>query len=366
MSSKLFAPLQLGKAKLSHRMAMAPLTRFRADDNHVPLPMVKTYYEQRGSVPGTLIISEATIISPQAGGYANVPGIYTEDQVKAWKEITDAVHAKGSYIYCQLWALGRTADPNVLKSKGLKLVSASAIPMDDKSATPEALTEEQIHSYIADYANAAKNAIKAGFDGVEVHGANGYLVDQFTQDKSNQRTDSWGGSVENRSKFAISVVEAVVAAVGAERAAIRLSPFSDFQGMHMADPYPQFTYLTNHLKTLNLSYLHVVESRISGSADAEATDKIDFLAKIWAKTSPFLVAGGFTAESAKKVVDEYPDNDVVVVFGRYFIPNPDLPFRVKEGIPLTKYDRNTFYNAGEAKGYIDWPFSKEFETSTKA
>jgi len=235
--------------------------------------------------------------------------------------------------------------------------------MDADHPAPEALTEAEIYSFIADYASAAKNAIAAGFDGVEIHGANGYIVDQFLQDTCNKRTDSWGGSIENRSRFGVELTKAVVEAVGADRTAIRLSPFSDFQGMHMKEPIPQFSDFVSKLKALKLAYLHLVESRVSGNADVETTEKITPLAEIWGKTSPLLVAGGFTAESAKAAVDEFPGVDVVVVFGRHFIPNPDLPFRIKEGLPLTKYDRNTFYNAKEERGYIDWPFSKEFEAT---
>merc|ERR1711939_605230 len=184
-SSRLFEPLRIGTMDLHHRLVMAPLTRFRAeDDTHVPLPFVSTYYAQRAAVPGTLLITEATFISHRAAGYANVPGIYSRAQIEAWKSITSAVHAKGSYIYCQLWALGRTADAANAKAEGIEIVSSSA------------------------NAQAARNAIEAGFDGVEVHGANGYLIDQFTQDTCNTRTDEYGGSIENRSRFGLEVTRA--------------------------------------------------------------------------------------------------------------------------------------------------------------
>lgn len=223
------------------------------------------------------------------------------------------------------------------------------------------MTEEEIQEYIGWYAQAAKNAIAAGFDGVEVHGANGYLVDQFLQDVSNKRTDAWGGSVEKRARFGLEVTKAVIAAVGVEKVGIRLSPYSEFQGMKMADPVPQYTYYTNELKKLNLAYLHVVEGRIDGNADTPSKDSIKFIADIWGKTSPVLIAGGFKADSAYKLVDEeYKDQDVVVVFGRYFIANPDLVFRVKEKIEFNAYDRDTFYNKGETRGYTDLPFSKEW------
>ena len=238
--SKLFEPLQLGSIKLGNRVVMAPLTRFRADDDHVQLPFVKEYYTQRACVPGTLLITEATFISPRASGYPNVPGIYNDAQIKAWKEIVDSVHNAGGFIYMQLWALGRAANPDVLKKEGAgDLISSSDIPMSDNSPAPRPLTEEEIQDFIKDYATAAKNAVEgAGFDGVEVHGANGYLVDQFSQDVSNKRTDRWGGSVENRGRFAVEVTKAVVEAVGADKTGIRLSPFSTFQGMQVSGSRP--------------------------------------------------------------------------------------------------------------------------------
>ncbi|KAI9750731.1 MAG: Chanoclavine-I aldehyde reductase fgaOx3 [Chaenotheca gracillima] len=344
---------------------MAPLTRFRADDEHVPLPMVTEYYAQRASVPGTLLITEATFISPRASGYPNVPGIWNEAQIKRWKEVTDAVHSKGSYIYLQLWALGRTAKPENLEGKGFDLVSSSSVPMSSETPEPRALTEDEIHGYIEDYAQAARNSIAAGFDGVEIHGANGYLVDQFIQDNTNQRTDSWGGSVENRSRFALEVTKAVANAVGPDRTGIRLSPFSTFQGMRMNDPVPQFSHVMKGLKAIGpLAYVHLVESRITGNADVESTDKIDFAIDIWDKTSPLLIAGGFKPNSAKRAVEqEYADRDIAIVFGRYFISNPDLPYRLINDIKLTEYDRNTFYQPGSTKGYIDYPFSNEFQRS---
>ncbi|KAK0355993.1 hypothetical protein LTR91_025131 [Friedmanniomyces endolithicus] len=363
-TSRLFTPLKLGSRELSSRLAMAPLTRFRADNDHVQLPFAKDYYTQRACVPGTLIITEATFISPEAGGYANVPGIYNDAQIKAWKEIVESVHKAGGIIYLQLWALGRAASAEVKKKEGTgDVVSASDVPMADNSPKPKALSEEEIQAYIKAYASAAKNAVEgAGFDGVEIHGANGYLIDQFTQDVSNKRTDAWGGSIENRTRFATSVTQAVVSAVGADKTGIRLSPWSTFQGMQMEDPIPTFSHLLHSLKEMKLAYVHLVESRISGNADVETTGKIDPFIDIWAGTSPILLAGGFKPDSTRRAVEEqYKDKDVVVVFGRYFISNPDLVFRVKEGIELAAYDRETFYLAKSEKGYLDYPFSEEWE-----
>ncbi|KAL9120665.1 MAG: hypothetical protein Q9187_002782 [Circinaria calcarea] len=359
--SSLSDPLRIGNSELKHRLVMAPLTRYRADDAHVPLPIATEYYAQRASVPGTMLITEAAFISLRAGGYPNVPGIYNADQIKQWKQVTSAVHEKGSYIYLQLWHLGRAAKPDLLKEQGYDLVSSSATPMTDNSPTPRSMTEEEIHSTISDYAQAAKNAIEAGFDGVEIHAANGYLIDQFTQDNCNVRTDAWGGSVENRARFGLEVARAVVDAVGRDKTGIRLSPYSTFQGMRMDDPIPQFSYLIAGLQKLRLAYLHLVESRISGNADMESTDKIDFAVQIWTGTSPILVAGGFTPDTARRAVEEeYADVDLAIVFGRYFISNPDLPYRVLKGVELSAYNRETFYKNKSPDGYIDYPFSKEW------
>ncbi|KAK4945949.1 hypothetical protein LTR66_014346 [Elasticomyces elasticus] len=362
-NSKLFQPLQIGNNKLSHRIVMAPLTRFRADDSHVQLPFTKEYYTQRACVPGTLIITEATFISSRAGGFPNVPGIFTDEQVAAWKDIVDGVHKAGGYIWLQLWALGRTAMPKVLAAEGNELVSSSAEPMSDNSPRPRPLEEGEIQAFISDYASAAKRAVEgAGFDGVEIHGANGYLIDQFTQDMCNKRTDKWGGSIENRSRFGLEVSKAVVDAVGAEKVGIRLSPWSPFQGMRMEDPIPQFSHLIKGLKDLKLAYIHLVESRISGNADVESTDKIQFAVDIWDNQSPVLMVGGFKPDSAQRAVDEeFKDRDVAIVFGRYFISNPDLAFRIEKGIELEKYDRETFYKPKSKDGYLDYPYSKEWQ-----
>lgn len=362
--TNLFKPLRLGRLELSNRIALAPLTRFRADNDHVPLQnLVPEYYAQRASVPGTLLITEATFIAPQAAGYPLAPGIWSRAQIDGWKTVTKAVHDKKSFIYLQLWALGRTSQLEGLRKVAgpdAKVVSASDIPLEG-GEKPTPLTEDEIQWYIAQYAQAAKNAIEAGFDGVEIHGANGYLVDQFIQDVSNRRTDRWGGSIENRARFALEIAKAVTEAVGSDRMGIRLSPFSDFQNMKMADPEPQFSYLVRELKKYKLAYIHLVESRVSGIADIEATEKINFLVDIWDNQSPVLLAGGFRPASAVAAVDEeFPNRDVVVVFGRFFISNPDLVFRLQKGIELASYDRGTFYNPGKPDGYITYPFSKEY------
>ncbi|KAH8900260.1 FMN-linked oxidoreductase [Thozetella sp. PMI_491] len=359
-NSRLFQPIKVGKMELKHRIGMAPMTRSRASDDHVPTDMMVKYYSQRSSMPGSLIITEGTFISPQHGGHHNVPGIYNEAQVEAWKQVTDAVHAKGSYIVMQLWALGRAADTDMAEREGIIVKSSSALRLDDRTM-PLEMTVQDIKDSIQAYASAARNAIRAGFDAVELHGANGYLIDQFTQDTVNQRTDAYGGSIENRSRFVIEAVEAVVAAVGAERTAVRFSPWGTFQGMKMADPVAQFSDVIRKLPK-GLAYLHLVEPRISGTEDTMVGkhESNAFAIDLW--DGPYLAAGGFTGKHAQEFVDkEWPDKKIVVIFGRHFTSTPDLPFRLKQGLAFEPYDRATFYIPKSPVGYIDKPFSEEFE-----
>ncbi|KAI0290405.1 FMN-linked oxidoreductase [Multifurca ochricompacta] len=366
----LFQPIRVGNLNVQHRIVMAPLTRFRASKAHVHGELAKTYYGQRAGVPGTLIITEATFIAPQATGYANVPGIWNADQIAGWKAITDVVHAKGSFIFLQLWALGRSADAGILKEDGdFDVVAPSPIPLiDDYSpikkepVVPRELTVSEIKEYTQLYSKAASNAIEAGFDGVEIHSANGYLLDQFLQDVTNQRTDNYGGSVENRLRFPLAVVDAVVKAVGAERTAIRLSPWSKFQSMGMKDPLPTFTTLVERIRDAhpNLAYIHVVEPRMSvdlkeslSKENQHATN--DLLRKAWGDR-PYIAAGGLDRGDAIRIVK---NEGGLVAFGRHFLANPDLPLRLKEDLALTPYNRDTFYTPEEAAGYIDYPFSEQ-------
>lgn len=371
MSDTLFQPLKLGSLSLSHRVAMAPLTRLRADADHIPSPLAKDYYSQRGSIPGTLLITEATFISPQSGGMAHVPGIWNEEQVKVWREVTDAVHAKGSFIVVQLWALGRQAKAKVLEKTGHRVVSSSPFGVGGDEPTPHELTESEIQGYIAEYVQAAKNAIAAGFDGVQLHGANGYLPDQFLQDVVNSRTDKWGGSIENRARFHLEVTKALIATVGKERVSVRLSPYTLFQpgGVRMKEPGPQFTYVIKELKALDISFLDLVEPRTSGSGPVDgvyaAPESLDFAVEAWGKDKPVILAGGYTTEKARQAVEErYPGYKIIVAFGRYFISTPDLPYRVQKGLDMNPYHRPTFYTKG-AKGYTDYPFSEDFTASAK-
>ncbi|THU79515.1 FMN-linked oxidoreductase [Dendrothele bispora CBS 962.96] len=373
-TSKLFQPITVGDVTLKHRVVMAPLTRFRADAKHVPLPIVKEMYAQRASTPGTLLVTEATFIAPRASGYDHVPGIWSDEQIAAWKEVTEAVHANGSFIYLQLWAIGRTAYANSLAKEdpSYTVVSASDIPLSDRPTTdpkPRPLTIPEIKEYSTLYAQAASNAVhKAGFDGVEIHGANGYLVDQFLQDVSNKRTDEYGGSVENRARFALEVVDAVAKAVGPKKTAIRISPWNNFQDMKMADPKPTFGYFVSELKKAHptLAFIHVVEPRAKGFEVVdipEEEESNDFIREIW--TSPetetanarrLISAGGYDRQTAIEVAEKKGD---LIAFGRLFIANPDLPYRIQHDVSLTKPDRTTFYvpNSSDPKGYTDYPFT---------
>nr|AFM84626.1 FgaOx3 [Penicillium commune] len=361
-NSMLFNSLHVGSCELQHRLIMAPTTRYRADDSSTQLPFVKEYYGQRASVPGTLLISEATDISAPATGYAHVPGIWCAKHIHAWKEIVDEVHSKGSFIFCQLWATGRAAEPDVLEAKGLELVSSSAVALEG-GPTPRALVDAEIYQYINDFSQAARNAMEAGFDGVEIHGANGFLIDQFTQASCNQRSDQWGGSIVNRSRFLVEVTKAVVAVIGAPRVGVKLSPWSQYLGMGiMNDLVAQFEYLISELKGCDISYLHLANSRWLDEDKVHPDPHHKAFVQAWGTEKPVILAGGYDAESARHLVEElYKGYDnVAVAFGRFFISNPDLAFRVKEGIQLQCYDRSSFYTILSAKGYLDYQFSPEF------
>ncbi|KAJ4153686.1 hypothetical protein LMH87_010164 [Akanthomyces muscarius] len=363
--SRLLKPIKIGTMQLTQRIGMAPLTRFRAGDDRVPEPIMAEYYAQRSAVPGTLIISEGTLIAPSAcGGFDNAPGIWSPEQIAGWRAITDRVHAKGCFIYCQLFAMGRVATVDGARKDKVDIVGPSPIAMDDEAPVPRAMALHEIRQTIGDFVSAAKNAIAAGFDGVECHGANGYLADQFIQDVSNQRDDKYGGSVENRSRFILEIVDAVAKAIGPERVGLRLSPWSTFQGMKMRDPVPQFADVITKANKLNLAFLHLVESRMAGAADSSGTEPLDFAYEFW--DGPLLVAGGYKLPDAVRLVDEqHAKKDVVVMFGRYFIANPDLVYRIKRGLQLTEYRRDTFYT-NESAGYTDYPFSAEYLSSPAA
>jgi NADPH2 dehydrogenase len=309
-------------------------------------------------------------------GMSNVPGIWSPPQVAAWRKVTDAVHAKGCYIYCQLWNLGRKADPAILaREEGgpYPVLSASDVPNTPGGHKPEPLTKDGIQTIIKDYVTAARNSIDAGFDGVEIHGANGYLIDQFLSPDVNHRTDEYGGSVENRSRFGIEVTSAIIKAIGdSAKVGIRLSPWTD-QGFPLDGPgdrIPQFTHIISQLKTLNLAYLHLVESRISGDVGNGVYDpsqsRNDPLIREWGTEQPIMLAGGFTPETAAQIAEQYAQYKVLIAFGRYYISTPDLPFRIRKGLELNPYDRKTFYLKKSPVGYTDYPFHPQYTSSIRA
>ncbi|KAL5505025.1 hypothetical protein ACEPAH_7688 [Sanghuangporus vaninii] len=376
-NSKLFQPIRIGNLDLAHRVVLAPLTRFHADDAHVPTDLMVEHYAQRASVPGTLLIAEATPVAAKAGGLANLPGIWSDAQIEGWTKIVDAVHAQGSYIYLQIWAMGRAADPSFLAQPDCPqnlggphpFVSSSDLPLSDRKdgVKPRPLTHEEILEYIELFGQAAYNAVhRSGFDGVEVHGAHGYLIDQFTKDVCNKRTDMWGGSLENRARFALEVLKKVTETVGEERSAIRLSPFADHRDMGMLHPHPTFAYLVSRIREAypRFSYLHIVEPRVAGVNDRTPRigESLDFLRAIWKgpesekNGSVFMAAGGYTAKDALRVAEETGD---LIAFGRFYISNPDLPVRIKKEIPFTPYNRATFYLTGKVEGYNDYAFADE-------
>ncbi|EHK43606.1 Hypothetical protein TRIATDRAFT_33231 [Trichoderma atroviride IMI 206040] len=365
--SRLWKPLKIAGVEVKHRIGMPGLSRFRGTDDHAATPMMKEYYSQRSQIPGTLIVTEANIISPGAGGYPNAPGLWREDQVEAWKTVTDEVHRNGSFIIAQMFHVGRAAVPEIAAKEGIEIVSSSAIPHGPDAPVPRELTVAEIKQIVKDFQTAAKNAIRAGFDGVELHAANGYLLDSFIQDVSNTRTDEYGGSIENRSRFAYEVMKAVGDAIGPQRVGMRFSPWSTFQGMRMEDPIPQFSHVISKAKELGLAYIHLIEPRVANSDDLEhpIVESLDFAINLW--DGPILLAGGYKPNNVHKTIDEmYPDKDIMVMFGRSFVANPDLVFRIKHSLQLNPYDRSTFYAVKNPKGYLDYPFSPEFEATTKA
>ncbi|TFK90894.1 NADH:flavin oxidoreductase/NADH oxidase [Polyporus arcularius HHB13444] len=366
-TNALFQPVRVGEITLGHRVVLAPLTRCRANHRGVHTELAVEYYAQRASVPGTLLISEATYVSRAAEGRsANAPGVWNEDQVAAWKKVADAVHAKGSYIFMQIWALGRAARLEYIREQDpdFAYVSASDVPLSGREESPRPLAASEIKEYIQAFAQAARNAVVgAGFDGVEIHAAHGYLIDQFTQEMSNKRTNEYGGSIENRCRFALEIVDAVSQAVGEQKTAIRISPWSTFQDMRMVDPVPTFTYLVNRLAEdhPDLAYLHVVQVGISGGTDMVpgVGESNDFIRKIWLPR-PLVSAGGYTREKAMQVAEE---TGQLIAFGRAFVSNPDLPLRLMKDIPLAAWDRDVFYTPEDPHGYIDYPTAEAAMTA---
>ena len=368
MTRRLFQPIALGPYTLAHRVAMAPLTRSRAGQpGDVPTTMNAEYYRQRASA--ALIITEATQISQQGQGYAWTPGIYTDAQVQAWREVSTAVHAANGLIFMQLWHVGRVSHPSFQPDAGLP-VAPSALPVPGKTfivdeqgngvwgdvPVPRALETAEIADIVEDYRRAARNALNAGMDGVEIHAGNGYLLDQFLNSNSNQRDDAYGGSVENRARFLLEVVAAVADEVGAERVGVRLTPMGRFMGMGDDTPEATFGYLVEALNQWNLAYLHLVEPAMVGTVKDDNFDPrwdaiIAQLRQTW--NGVLILAGGYDAESAEQALNA--DRADIIAFGRPFLANPDLPRRLHDGLELNTPDPSSFFG-GDQRGYVDYPF----------
>lgn len=358
--SKLFTSTMVGPYRLSHRVVMAPLTRMRSDPGDIPSELMVEYYNQRAS-KGGLIVSEASPVSIRGNGYAGAPGIYSDTQIAGWRRVTDAVHARGGRIFQQLWHVGRQSHVD-LQPNGDAPVAPSAIAAEGYAyskdgevpfSMPRALALHEIPGIIEEFRSGAERALHAGFDGVEIHGANGYLPDQFLQDGTNKRTDEYGGPIENRARFMLEVTQAAISVWGADRVGVRIAPSGTYGSMSDSDPTATFGYVTTQLDRLGIAYLHVVEPRIKGIeevAKGQAPIAAQHLRPKFSRT--LIAAGGFTPASADAVVAA-GDADLVA-FGRHFISNPDLPERMQQGLPLTRYDRSTFYG-GDARGYTDYP-----------
>lgn len=354
--SRLFEPYKLGAITLPNRFAMAPLTRNRADPaTLVPGPLAADYYGQRASAG--LLITEASQVSQQGQGYQDTPGIYSKEQVAGWRKVTDRVHEKGGHIYIQLWHVGRISHTS-LQAGGGKPVAPSAIRAKGKTfvngtfteiSEPRALELSEIPGIIDDFKRGAENALAAGFDGVEVHGANGYLLDQFAKDGANQRTDAYGGSIENRARLMLEVSKAVAAVAGADRTGIRISPVTPANDVSESDPQPLFDYIVDGLDALKLVYIHVIEGATGGPRDNAPFDYASLRKRF---KQAYMANNGYDFALANKALDANAAD--LIAFGKPFISNPDLVERLKQGAPLNDWDKNTFYGGG-AKGYTDYP-----------
>src|SRR5499433_3317747 len=362
MTSPLFKPLQLGAISLSHRVVMAPLTRMRAGaPDNVPTELSVEYYRQRAS-SGGLIIAEASQVSPTGQGYPTTPGIHSTAQVAGWKKVVEQVHAQGGKIILQLWHVGRMSHPS-LQPGGVLPVAPSAVAVAGTVFTadwkqvpygvPRALETAEIAGIIEDYRKGAQNALLAGFDGVEVHGANGYLPDQFLQDRTNHRSDNYGGSIENRTRFLLEITDA----------AVSIWACGSRGDMGDSNPVSLFTYAIQELSTRGIAYLHLIEPRATAEQLGQNTAGIPESAATLFRQAfkgPLIAAGGFGRESAAAAIEKGQAD--AVAFGRDFISNPDLPRRFKLGAKLNAYDRSTFYGGGAA-GYTDYPALEKSEVT---
>ncbi|KAK1305085.1 putative 12-oxophytodienoate reductase 11 [Acorus calamus] len=356
----LMTPYKMGKFDLSHRIVLAPLTRQRSYNN-VPQPHAILYYSQR-TTNGGFLIAEATGVSDTAQGYPDTPGIWTEEQVEAWKPIVRAVHDKGGIFFCQIWHVGRVSNYD-FQPNGQAPISSTDKPLEPQLrangvdstqfSPPRRLRTDEIPRIVNDFRIAAKNAIEAGFDGVEIHGAHGYLIDQFLKDQVNDRTDEYGGTLENRCRFALEVVEAVSNEIGPDRVGIRLSPYADYSDCGDSNPEKLALYMAESLNKYNILYCHAVEPRMIKLGEKLKTPH-SLLPMRRAFKGTFMVAGGYDREDGNRAVGEnYAD---LVVYGRLFLANPDLPRRFEINAPLNKYNRSTFYLSDPVIGYTDYPF----------
>ncbi|MBU3575391.1 alkene reductase [Polynucleobacter sp. UK-Mo-2m-Kol15] len=364
MSGKeiMFTPIKLGAIELKNRLVMAPLTRMRAIDGDVPNPLAKTYYEQRASAG--LIISEATQISPIGKGYPGTPGIYSAEQTAAWKEVVSAVHAKGGKIVAQLWHVGRISHSSLHPEEAAPEAPSAVTPAGQTYGadwklhdyeTPKAMTTQDIARLLKDFELAAGNAKAAGFDGVEIHSANGYLLDQFLQDKTNQRSDEYGGSIENRIRLLGQVIESVAKIYSSDRIGVRLSPYGSFNDIADSDPVVLFNALIQKLNGYELSYVHMIEPRsTSAGGDDQVNSGAPITSEIFrsAYKGQFISAGGYDQAMGEAVLEAGLAD--AVAYGRLYISNPDLAERFQKGATLNAYNRATFYGGGEV-GYTDYP-----------
>ncbi|QND57995.1 alkene reductase [Mesorhizobium huakuii] len=356
MTSKtLFDPYTLGSLTLSNRIVMAPLTRNRAGPGLVPGDLAAEYYGQRASAG--LLISEATQISRQGQGYQDTPGIYSQAQIDGWRKVTTAVHAKGGRIFLQLWHVGRVSHVDLQEDRAAP-VAPSAIRAGTKTfvnngffdvSEPRSLNLDELPGIVNDFRQAAANAIEAGFDGVEIHGANGYLLDQFAKDGANARDDAYGGSVENRARLMLEITAAVVDEIGAERTGIRISPVSPANGVSSSDPQAQFDYIVDQLDALDIVYIHVVEGATGGPRDVAPFDFGSLRRRF---NNTYIANNGYDLElAASRLAEGKAD---LFAFGRPFIANPDLVERLKTRVPLAEFNPATLYGGGPA-GYTDYP-----------
>ena len=354
-STKLFDSYKLGPITLANRIVMAPLTRNRAVAGLVPNPLAIEYYGQRASAG--LLVTEASQVSQQGQGYQDTPGIYSREQVAGWRKVTDRVHERGGRIFLQLWHVGRISHVSLQPDNGAP-VAPSAVRANGKTfvggtfadvSEPRALTLEEIPGIVESFKRGAANSLEAGFDGVEIHGANGYLLDQFAKDGANKRTDAYGGSIENRARLVIEVAKAVAATAGADRTGIRLSPVTPANDVSDSNPQPLFEHIVDQLNALKLIYIHVIEGATGGARDNAAFD-YGSLRKRFSGT--YIANNGYDLALANKVLDANAAD--LIAFGKPFISNPDLVERLKQGAPLNEADRATFYGGG-AKGYTDYP-----------